>query len=129
MHRAAPRSGAPRGPSACYTPAVLKPSGTPREPRRSAIALASRIGRPEWRPSDQTKAIRRSVGGSSREMSIQTPDQGLGFVFGAATWNADACVGRLRQSLTHLEVRSFLCSPQAFASTPHVADSQFRDAF
>jgi len=58
-------------------------------------------------------------------MSIQTPDQGLGFVFGAAPWNADACVGRLRQSLTHLEVGSFLCSPPAFASTPHNADSQF----
>jgi len=43
----------------------------------------------------------------------------------AAPWNADACVGRLRQSLTHLEVRSFLCSPPAFASTPHIADSQF----
>ena len=53
------------GPSPCYTPAVLKPSGTPREPRRSAIALASRIGRTERRPSDQTKAIRRSVGGWS----------------------------------------------------------------
>ena len=71
--------GAPRGPSACYTPAVLKPSGTPREPRRSAIALAWRIGRPERRPSDQTKAIRRSVGGQHGRCLSRFPGpQGLG---------------------------------------------------
>ena len=42
--------------------------------------------------------------------------------------DADACVGRLRRSLTHLEVRSLPCSPSAFASTPHGADSRFADA-
>ena len=58
-------------------PAILrpssKPSGMARETRRSAIALASRIGRPVRRPSDQTTAIRRSVGGAKREMSIPVP--------------------------------------------------------
>jgi len=43
----------------------------------------------------------------------------------AAPWDADAGVGRLRHSLTHLGVRSLLCSPAAFASTPLVADSHF----
>ena len=43
----------------------------------------------------------------------------------AARWAADACVGRLRRSLTHLEVRSLACSPSAFASTAQRADSRF----
>ena len=39
---------------------------------------------------------------------------------------ADACVGRLRRSLTHPEVRSLSCSPPAFASTTHGANSRYR---
>jgi len=53
---------------------------------------------------------------------------GVEYIVLAAAWDADARVGRLRQSLTHLEVRSLLCSPPAFASTARGADSQFMEA-
>jgi hypothetical protein len=77
----------------CYTPAILERAGKAREPRRSTIALAGRIGRPERRPGDQTMAIRRSVGGDIREMSTQSPDpEGLGLLIVAAPWTVDACV-------------------------------------
>src|SRR6478736_4812092 len=71
----------------CYTPAALTRAGRAREPRRSTIALAGRIGRPERRPSDQPMAILR------REMSISIPDpEGLGSSILAARWSADAGV-------------------------------------
>ena len=78
QHRAAHVGGASRPFALLYSGRPETERDAPRT-RRSAIALASRIGRPEWRPSDQTKAIRRSVGGSSREMSIRFPGpKGLG---------------------------------------------------
>jgi hypothetical protein len=66
-------------------------------------------------------AIRRQ-----REIAISIPDPvGLGSSILTARWAADARVGRLRRSLTHLQVRSLLCSPAAFASTVQRADSRF----
>ena len=72
--------------------------------------------------SDPPKRRRRQTGDVYPD-----PDRGLGFFIGGAV-DADARVGRLRQSLTHLQVRSLLCSPPAFASTPHGADSRFGGA-
>jgi hypothetical protein len=43
----------------------------------------------------------------------------------AANWTTDACVGRIRRSLTHLLVRSVSYSPPAFASADQSADSRF----
>ena len=71
-------------------------------------------------------AIRRTDDGATREMSIPFhAPSARGFLIGAAARDADAGVGRVRRSLTHLGVRSLLCSPTAFASTPLVADPQF----
>ncbi len=113
-------------PGPCYTPPVLTNSGRCRGSWRSAIALAGRIGRPVRRPSDQTMAIRRDIGGATRERSIwlAAPLSG-GTFYGAARLAVDAGVGRLRRSLTHLGVRSLAYSPPAFISTALLADSQF----
>lgn len=84
-----------RGRSALLYSSLLETSGLDPRSRRSAIALAGRIGRPERRPSDQSTAIRRTVGGATREMSIRVPDHTVrGFLFGRASWNGLARASR-----------------------------------
>ena len=68
---AAGRSG--RRVARCYTPPVLDRSGCHPPTRRSTIALEGRIGRPVRRPGDQPPAIRRRIGGATRERSIRVP--------------------------------------------------------
>ena len=50
---------------------LLDRAGPGPRSRRSAIALAGRIGRPVRRPSDHTTAVRRTFGGHTREISIR----------------------------------------------------------
>ena len=60
----------------CYTPGVLdRYGGDPTDDRRPTIALEGRIGRPVRRPGDQQTAIRRSVGGATREITNLVPDR------------------------------------------------------
>ena len=80
---AGPLVGGPGDPP-CYTPAVLVNERDGPRTRRSAIALAWRIGRPERRPSDQTTGDPPKRRRRQRERSTQTPDHGLGFSFGGA---------------------------------------------
>lgn len=58
----------------------------PRDPRRPAIARAGRVGRPVRRPSDQSMAIRRDIGGATRETCTRVPGhQARGFSFSSAS--------------------------------------------
>ena len=128
-------------------PALLY-SGRPRNERvhprtrRSAIALAGRIGRPARRPSDQTTALRRSLGSATREICTQSQTTWSG----AFSWRR---AGRPMRSLAGSAVRSRILgcarsrarrppSPRppsapilsrtAFASTPRRADSQLGES-
>ena len=99
-----------RGRRPCYTPAVLDTSGRGPRTRRSAIALAGRIGRPERRPSDRSD-------GNTGDVYLDPRPAGSG-IFDSGGALGGRCVRwRLRRSLTHPGVRSLACSPAAFAST------------
>ena len=50
---------------------------TPASPGGQRSRLRGRIGRPVRRPSDHPTAIRRSVGGATRESSTRVPDQSV----------------------------------------------------
>ena len=83
------RAASAAGGRLLYSGRPRQRSGRGPRTRRSAIALGGRIGRPVRRPSDQTTAIRRGVGGATRETSIQVPGPVGGFFVGA-----DACSGQ-----------------------------------
>ncbi len=66
---------------------------SPRSANRrvQAIALRWRIGRPARRSSDQPNAVRRAIGGTTRETSIQLPGHPARGLFDSPSNPAGAC--------------------------------------
>ena len=105
------------GVAACYTPA---------RPRHERVSPYQEVNdRAFMAHRSSREASERPVRCGRHAGEVYPRHRSGVFDFGAAPWTAGACVGRLRQSLTHLGVRSLLCSPSAFAATAQGADSPF----